>query len=148
MGRERRFSIGGVAALVAMATAMLAVSPAMGSTDARETQSAALVCNPSIDRAVATEHPQRCTVLPPSASFSEGVNLAKLRWQHWGEGHATFQGVSKGFHLPFLHLRVRGYAYRLRPDRCGGDRLLYTRVRLRVEGRAYTVNPQACFGGN
>jgi hypothetical protein len=111
-------------------------------------QPAALICNPSIDVGAARKHPRRCTILPPEASFSQGVNLARLRWRHWGSRHATFRGIDKGFHLPPLHLWVRGYAYRLRPDRCGGGLMLYTRVRYRLGGRSYLVKPQNCYGSD
>jgi hypothetical protein len=105
-----------------------------------------LICNPALHVAVPTKHPKRCTILPPRASFNEGVNLAALHWRGWGSGRARFRGVSKGFHRPYLHLHVRGYAFRPRPDRCGGPLVIYTRVRLWVDGRAYTFVPQVCVG--
>ncbi|HYH52631.1 MAG TPA: hypothetical protein VD761_00725 [Solirubrobacterales bacterium] len=105
-----------------------------------------LICNPALDVAIATEEPERCMILPPRASFTEGLNLAQLQWRGWGSGRARFRGVSKGFHRPYLHLRVTGYVDRLRPDRCGGPLMIYTRVRLRFDGRTYTVTPQTCVG--
>lgn len=85
-------------------------------------------------------------VLPPQASFVEGVNLAKIRWTHWGKRRAYFRGISKGFHLPFGKVRVRGFAFRARPDRCGARKRLFTRLLIRTHRGKRVVKTQTCVG--
>lgn len=150
MSNRERLGTVAVATVALVMLAMLAVGVVAWSEAlaGQRTERTRIVCNPRIDVGAALRHPRRCTVLPPRASFSQGVNLARLRWRRWGSRRATFRGINKGFHLPPLHLRVRGYAYRLRRDWCGSGLALYTRVRYRTGGRVYTLKAQECYGND
>jgi hypothetical protein len=79
------------------------------------------------DRTVRRVRPKKCTHFGPNGSFGGGVNLAKLRWQHWGSRKATARGIERGFHLPPSHIPVRVTAYRKRAG-CDGSRA-YTRLK-------------------
>lgn len=107
-----------------------------------------LPCNPKPYVVAIPVKPKRCTILPPQASFSEGSNLAKLRWSHWGKRRAYFRGIERGFHLPYGRYRVRGFAFRPRPDQCGGRKKLFTRVLIRwVDYPGHRiVKTQSCVG--
>jgi len=102
-----------------------------------------LPCNNGGGTAVLTVKPKACTVLPPRASFSDGSNLGKLRWSSFGGSKARFRGIEKGFHLPFSKIKVTGYAYRPRPNRCGASRV-YTRVYVKSRFGSIRVKTQAC----
>jgi hypothetical protein len=109
-------------------------------------QSAFLVCNIGGSTAVLRVAPTACTVLPPEASFAEGVNLVGLRWSGWGSTIATAVGYEQGFHLPLEHIPVRIQAYRLRRNACPGPRvMLYTRVRATSTYGSTVARAQACF---
>ena len=103
-----------------------------------------LPCNDGGGAAVAKVKPKACTVLPSGASFSEGTNLAKLKWSSFGRSRANFRGIEKGFHLPASHIRVRGYAYRPRTDRCGSPTLIFTRVFVKSRFGSMRVKTDTC----
>jgi hypothetical protein len=85
-------------------------------------------------------------VLPPSASFADGVNLKNLRWQHRGKSTATATGSELGFHLPASNIRVTVTAYRLRGDECGNGIRIYTRLRVKSRYGTTVVKVQPCCG--
>lgn len=103
-----------------------------------------LVCNDSRSLAAATAaEPKRCTVLPPTASFSEGVNLAGLTWVGWGEGSAIAHGFELGFHLPLAHIPVTVRADRRAVTPCG---VVYERLRVTSRYGTTVARPEACRG--
>lgn len=102
-----------------------------------------LPCNDGGGGAVLRVKPKRCTVLPPGASFSEGTNLGRLKWSSFGGGRARFRGIEKGFHLPYSKIKVTGYAYRPRANRCGSSRI-YTRVMVKSRFGTIRVKTQTC----
>jgi hypothetical protein len=127
---------------LAIATLVVGAASSPGQTGGRP--GAYLICRTQT-AFVARQAPRNCAILPPRASFSEGINLARLHWQHWGETRATATGVGLGFHLPYSHVPARIRAYRLRRDACG-TRMLYTRLRVFGRNGAGTVKAQECFG--
>lgn len=86
--------------------------------------------------------PTRCPTLGPTDSFSEAANLRRLRWRRWGKPVATARGIELGWHRPFVHVRVRVRAYRLRKD-CQGDRI-YTRLRVQSRYGRLIVRFHTC----
>ena len=107
------------------------------------TSTAYIACNPGGGSAVLKQHPDHCTVLPPSAPFAIGVNLRSIDWKHWGSAHAKLTGIELGFHLPPEHIAVHGVAYRLRPSPCGGQ-MVYTRLRVTSHFGSTVARPKAC----
>jgi hypothetical protein len=101
-----------------------------------------IVCNDR-PRTVVRTAPRRCTVLPPRASFSEGVNLAGIRWRSWGGISATGTGFELGFHLPFSREPVAIVAYRIR--RCPSGLSVYTRVRVSSRYGTTAARAQECL---
>ena len=122
----------GTLLLVAFAAAM--------SPSASASAPVRLACNPGGGKGVALRAPVTCTVLPPRASFSEGVNLARLRWSDWGRSSATASGTERGFHLPYSNIPVRIVAYRLRKYPCSAA-FFYTRVRATSRSRHHHRRP-------
>lgn len=133
-----------------LALALLLAVTFPGGVNASPTERTWLPCNPTSDLVTIRVKPRACAILPPQASFVEGVNLGKLRWKHWGKHRAYYRGISKGFHLPLGETRVKGFAFRARPDLCGGRKQLFTRllVRWRYGGkwRKRIVKTQSCVG--
>src|SRR6476619_2266543 len=65
-----------------------------------------LTCNDSPSKPVVRFAPSRCTILGPSASFAQGLNLTSLKWRTWGGSSAVGTGVELGFLLPYSHVPV------------------------------------------
>jgi hypothetical protein len=107
-----------------------------------------LPCNPASDVVSIKVKPRRCTILPPSASFSQGASFIKLRWTRWGKNRAYFTGVERGFHRPYSYFRVYGFAFRARPDLCGGRIRLFNRIKFHYRGYqgAQIIETQTCVG--
>ncbi len=93
---------------------------------------------------VAERAPTQCTILHKGASYSEGVNLADLRWSGWGNQVATARGVERGFHIPYSRIPVTIRAFRLVRDPCGGPRRFYTRVTATSSTGTSTVATDDC----
>jgi hypothetical protein len=87
--------------------------------------------------------PSRCDTLGPRQSFSEGSNLARLRWSGWGHAVASATGVELGYHLPFQHVQVHVRAYALRRQ-CGEFDNLYTKLRIRSRYGTTVVSFPVC----
>jgi hypothetical protein len=105
-----------------------------------------IVCNDSFTKPVVRVAPVRCVILPPRASFSEGVNLVGLSWRSWGGPSATGTGFERGFHLPYSHIPAAVVAYRL--VTCSDGSRLYTRLRVISNyGGGGAVRAQGCLGG-
>jgi hypothetical protein len=98
-----------------------------------------VVCNDRLAKPAVRVAPTKCTILPPSASFAQGLNLARLRWRGWGGGSATGTGFERGFHLPLSNEPVAVVAYRIVV--CPNGRRLYTR--FRASSRLGTTNAHA-----
>lgn len=109
----------------------------------RDTDHVGIYCNDSKGGPHLRHKPRRCLALPASASFSQGANLKKLRWKHWGKSVATARGRELGFHLPLQHIRVKVRATRLRRA-CGNGPWVYTRLRARSRHGVSTVRLDAC----
>jgi hypothetical protein len=136
-------------AALLIATAAASTTGAAGTLRGSQDEHVVLSCNSSSGVTPTTREPRHCTILPPGSSFNEGVNLGRLHWRHWGSEQATFRGIDKGFHLPYLHLRVRGYAYRLRRTSCVFREyalVAYTRLRYTIRSGSYVVKPDVCYG--
>jgi hypothetical protein len=110
---------------------------------ARSSTTVAIVCNDSTGKPVARVAPSRCEVLPPQASFSQGVNLAVLKWRSWGGSSATGTGFELGFHLPFAHVSVAVVAYRI--IECRNGTRLYSRLRASSSYGTTNVRAQGCL---
>lgn len=111
-------------------------------TSAAKTSKPQIVCNDLRTLAAGTQAvPRRCTVLPPSASFSEGVNLAELSWSGWGGATATARGFELGFHLPLSHIPVAVRADLRTVTRCG---VVYSRLRVTSRYGTTVVRPESC----
>ena len=90
--------------------------------------------------------PRACNTLAPRQPFATAVNLAHLRWRHWGEATATARGIERGFHLPLSNVAARVRAYGRRKG-CHGD-FVYTRVRVSSRFGTTTVRlPTRCPRG-
>ncbi len=93
---------------------------------------------------VLKRHPKACAVFGPGGSFAQGVNLAGLRWRHWGGRRPTATGFSLGFHQPFAHQRVSVRVYARSGLRCG---VLYQLLSVRTgHGPARVVTLPGCPG--
>lgn len=131
-------------ALVVLAAGFLATGPAQA-----KRPDAYMICNRPSENLLPfpQEKPKRCVMLDEGDSFSEGINLAHLRWSHWDTHWARFRGRSLGFHLPYSKLPVQGRLFRPRHDYCGGGKKTYfTRLMIRSKyGRSlYRIDP--CVG--
>jgi hypothetical protein len=98
-----------------------------------------VVCNDRQAKPVVRVAPTKCTILPPRASFAEGLNLARLKWRGWGGRSATGAGFERGFHLPLSNEPVAIVAYRLVV--CPNGHQVYTR--FRASSRFGTTNARA-----
>lgn len=128
-------------ALTWIAMFVVAVQPFGAAARAVTPAPAAIVCNsPLTGNPLVRRAPLTCTVLPPRASFSQGVNLVGLRWRSWGRPTAYAIGIDRGFHLPFAHIAARVTAFGLRPDFC--HRRLYTSVRVTTAYGTRLAHPQ------
>lgn len=105
-----------------------------------------LTCNPTTQISSIQIKPKWCPVMTYNASPPEAVNLGRIRWGHWGKRRAYFRAISKGFHLPYGKVRVRGFAFRPRRDQCGGRIWLFTRVLVRTWRGKRVVRAQSCYG--
>ncbi len=95
-------------------------------------------------RTLLKRHPTACAVFGPGGSFAQGVNLAGLRWRHWGGRRPTATGYSLGFHQPFAHQRVSVRVYARSKLSCG---VLYQLLSVRAgHGRARVITLPGCPG--
>jgi hypothetical protein len=102
-----------------------------------------VVCNDRPARPVVRVAPAKCTILPPRASFAQGLNLARLRWRGWGGRSATGTGFERGFHLPLSNVPVAVVAYRIVV--CPNGRRLYTRFRASSMFGTTNTRAQGCL---
>ncbi len=87
--------------------------------------------------------PAACTILPATASFSQGIWLVHIRWRSWGGSAARASARSKSFHpgqfRPGQRDWVPVFIVAYRRQRCEDGTRWYSRVReyWRYHGRTY-----------